>query len=270
MSEQIKIFKIPFSDLSNPNFSITINDPVASDIGTEIIPFMRNRNLTSAWSTTGSNDSANTEIVCELSDSPNINDIFLIGHNLKDFTVEYFDGTNYVLLDTVSGNTDDFYHLNLDYPISSTIIRFTITGTITADDDKRITRLMIVERMLTGQFQDWLVIQDAEQSKIKKKNQMLSGKYFISDSVGAFTVTLRSRGITNQGDIDIIEQMFLSRSGFMLWLSGGDEAQFRFKLTGYRRQDFYIMKPERDYIAEYYKGLYRSVVPQNIRLVETV
>ena len=70
---------------------------------------MRNRNLTSAWATTGSFDVADTTITFISGDSFVLNDFMLVRHNFADFDLEYFNGTIWVLLESVTNNTDEFY-----------------------------------------------------------------------------------------------------------------------------------------------------------------
>lgn len=270
MSEQIKILNLPTSDISNPNFEINIYDAVASDTGQAIVDYMRNRNLTSAWATTGSSDIGMTRIECVSGDAFNVTDIMLVGHNFKAFAIEYFDGMVWILLQFYTHNADDFTHLSID-SIETTGIRIIVYETMTANEDKIMVRLVITNKIESGQFVSWPIIDKPTQQIIRKESKMLSGKSFISESAGAFSVKLKwDGGINNQNDIDIIERMFLYRRPFMIWLSGGDETQFRFTMIGYRRQDLYIMKCKKDYTNGYYKGMYGKIVPQTIELIEVV
>ena len=268
--QQVRVYNSPVSDIINDNFSIVITDSVASDNGQSISNFMRNRNLTSAWITTESNDSANTMIECIISDTSTVSDIFLVVHNFKDFDIDYFDGVAWVNIASVTGNIDDFYHAELTTPVITTKVRVIIYSTIIADSDKILTRLIITSKMGVGQFSSWPVVKNSTQGLIKKDSVMLSGKHRISQSVGSYSVRLDWKGVTTQDDVDIIEQMFLGRKSFLLWISGGSETQFRFKITGYRRKDFYTVKPRKDYIADFYKGIYSAMLTQGIDLVEVV
>lgn len=270
MAERIKIFNIPFSDFANENFSIEITDDVADDTGQDIVEYMRNRNLTSAWLTTGSTDAANTEILCNISDSAQIDDFFLVGHNLKDFDVDYWNGVAWVNLAEVLNNTSDFYHLEIPQSLLTDKVRITVYATITADEDKRITRLIITDRVELGEFKSWPVIERSRQKVVRKKNTMLSGRKKFSPSTGGFSVTLKWKMLTYQEDVDIIEYMYLSLKGVMIWLSGGDEDQFRFNQRGYRNQDFYIVQPDSDLINAPKLGIYSNGVPMSMPLEEVV
>jgi hypothetical protein len=270
--EQIRVYNLPTSDISNDNFSIIITDSVASDNGQDIAAFMRNRDLTSSWITTGSNDSAGTIVEGVIADSTITQDIFIVGHNLKDFNVEYWDGVAWGMIESITNNTETTSHIivNNGDGINTGKIRIVIFGTMTPDADKRITRLMFASRLESGAFISWPIIRRPMHGVIKKDSKMLSGKHFISESTGAFSVTLSWKGVTEQADVDIIEKMTLGRKPTMIWINGGDEFQFRFKTIGYRKQDFYIVKPSKDYINEFYKGIYQNMIPLSMPLVEVV
>ena len=152
MGQQIRFFQLPISDITNPNVTVTITDTVAEDNGQSIANFMRNRNLTSAWLTTGSNDSANTEVLFNLVDSERVDSVFLVEHNLKSFKLEWFDGVTWSLIENVTDNelTTTEHKVDAD---GVKQIRLTIYATIEANDDKRITQFNIVEEI--GQLNGW-------------------------------------------------------------------------------------------------------------------
>lgn len=268
MSQQIRFFQLPFSDITNENCTVTIVDTVAEDSGQLIADFMRNRNLTSAWLTTGSNDSANTEIIFDFSDSHRVDSVFLVDHNLKDFGVYWFDGFVWILVDDVIGNTSATteHRIGFDGVKKVKVIAY---KTMVANDDKRITRFLAMEQI--GQLNGWPEISGAQHDLGQKLNKMLSGKYSVSESVGSFSFDLSLDLENDQADIDIYEQiLFLYRRGVIVYLCGGDEDQFAVKALGYRASDFYYMRPERDYKPDFYKSLYSTGIKLKISFVEVV
>ena len=268
MGQQIRFFQLPISDITNPNVAVTITDTIAEDNGQSIANFMRNRNLTSAWLTTGSNDSANTVVLFNLVDSERVDSVFLVEHNLKSFKLEWFDGVTWSLIENVTNNelTTTEHKVGAD---GVKQVRLTIYGTMTANDDKRITQFNIVEEV--GQLNGWPEISRVTHDLGQKSNRMLSGKYSISESVGAFSFDLTVDIETSQKDLDLYEKLFfLYRQGVMIYLSGGDESQFLLKTLGYRKQDFYFMKPTKDYSNDFYKSIYKSGVKLKISFVEVV
>lgn len=268
MSQQIRFFDIPRSDLTNENFSFTVIDEVAEDNGQLIADFMRNRNLTSAWMTSGSNDSANTELVADFIDSESISSLFLVQHNLKNFKVEWFDGVTWSLVDQLTDNAESTteHVINQD---GVKKIKVTIYGTMVANDDKRITQFLAMESI--GQLVGWPEISNMDYDLGQKSNKMLSGKYSISESVGSTSLDLTVDVEDSQHDLDIYEKLFfLYKMGFVVYLSGGDESQFRVKVKGYRKEDFFVMKPTRDYSTDFYKSLYQSGIKFKASFVEVV
>src|SRR4051812_33469430 len=96
MAQQICVFKKNLIDLSNTNGVLTVTDATATNNGQTFVDFIRNRNNSSAWLTTGSNDAANTQIDVDLGETRDITDIILVKHNWKAYTIKYStDGVSY-------------------------------------------------------------------------------------------------------------------------------------------------------------------------------
>lgn len=268
MSQQIRFFELPISDITNENVIVTIVDTVAEDNGQTSAKFMRNRNLTSAWLTTGSTDAANTQVIFDLVDSERVDSVFLVDHNLKNFKLEWFDGVSWIEFANVVDNQEATteHKLGLD---GVKKIKLTVFGTMIADDDKRITRFMIMQEI--GQLNGWPEISGATHELGQKSNKMLSGKYSISESVGSFSFDLSIDLENDQHDVDIYEKiLFLYRKGVIVYLGGGDEAQFAVKSIGYRKEDFFFMRPEKDYRNDFYKSIYSTGLKLKIGFIEVV
>ena len=268
MSQQIRFFELPISDITNPNVVVTIIDAVAEDSGQLIADFMRNRNLTSAWLTTGSTDAANTQVIFDLVDSEHVDSVFLVDHNLKDFKLEWFDGTAWILIDNVTGNQDSTTEHKLGVE-GVKKVKLTVYGTMVADEDKRITRFLIMQEI--GQLNGWPEISGVSHELGQKTSKMLSGKYAVSESVGSFSFDLSIDLENDQHDVDIYEKiLFLYRRGVIVYLGGGDESQFAVKTLGYRKNDFYYMRPEKDYKNDFYKSIYSTGLKLKIGFIEVV
>jgi len=269
MAQQIRFFEIPASDYSFPNFSFTITDTLADDNGQIIADFMRNRNLTSSWITTGSADSNNTEVLADFGDAQDLTSIFLVKHNLKDFTLEYFNGTAWINFSTITGNALETTEHKLPTGVSVYKVRLTITGTMVPDDDKRITQFLGTREI--GQLESYPEITRMNHAQGIRNNTMLSGKHNISNSVGSTSFTLGVKVNESQADVDLFESFYYTyRRGVMVYLNGGDQDQFRLKLRGYRLEDFYVVKPAKDYRDDLYKSLYQSGVKQAFEFQEVV
>lgn len=271
-AQQIMFFKKNKIDLDNPNIIITATDVIATDNGQNYVDFMRNRNLTSAYMTTGSTDAANTTLVFETTDEEDVSEIIIVGHNLKSYTLKYWNGSSYVNFSTpinVSGNTATT-NMHSFTQVSAHLFQLIITGTQVTNDDKQIKQIIFTEYMLTGQLNGFPVIKSPTHSSNKKINKMLSGKSNVVESIGAFSCDLNVANWRDDDDLTLVEELYFGRAPALLWLSGGDQTQFSTLRVGYRLEDFYLIKPVDEYQPEWYKGLYQSGMKISLKLQEVV
>jgi len=272
MAQQIRFFNKNKIDLSNDIPSITITDAVATDTGQDFVDFMRNRNNTSAWLTTGSTDAANTEVLIDMVDDREISEIIIIGHNLKAFTIQYWDGGAYVDFSTAISetiNADSTTHFSFT-KVSTSLIKIIITGTQVVDADKQIKQLVLTDLLASGQLDGWPIIKRPRHSTNKKTNTMLSGKANVIESVGGFSMDLNVRNWNIDQDIDIVEEIYLGKRGVLVWLGGGDENQFSRAHIGYRKEDLYLMRAVNDYTPEFSGGIYNNGLKQSIKMRESI
>jgi hypothetical protein len=267
VSEQIKFFEKSKADLDNINAKVTVTDTVAISDGQDIAHFVQNRNNTSAWLTTGSNDTANTTLEISLGDTTDITDIMLFDHNFKDFNIDYWNGLIWVNLSTIVDNTETTTLIT--YPTFPTDkIKITIGTTQIVDADKRLTQFIATELM--GQLKSFPIISRTKVALNKKKNKMLSGKVSVTETSGFFSCELSVKLLKDNDDLTLLENIHFSRQGVLLLLSGGDEAQFSSRRLGYRNVDLFLVRPTTEWGADWYKGLYTSGMKIKIRLEESI
>lgn len=269
---QIRFMKKSRLDISNVLASITVTDATATNNGQDFVDFLRNRNNTSAWVTTGSNDAANTTLEMDLTDERDLTTIILVKHNFDSYTLKYWDGGAYVDFATpisVTGNTDPttFHEFNT---VSTSRIQLVITGTMVADSDKRMTQAILTENLVSGQLEGWPVIRKPRLTTRKQVSNMLSGKVNVTESVGAYSMDLQVRHWKIAGDMDIVEEIYLGKRGVLVWLSGGDEDQFTFRRIGYRKEDIYLMRATNDYSPEWVSGVYINGLKITLKLREAI
>jgi len=273
MSQQIRFFDKSAIDLGNDAASINVTDTTATNNGQSFVDFMRNRNNSSSWMTTGSNDAANTTLVFQFGDVRDIKDIMIVGHNLAAYTLKYWDGISaYVDFATpisVSGSTDFVTHHQVT-EVSTDSIQLVITGAQVVDADKSIRQFIITNRVGTGQLDGWPVIKNATHSTNKKISSMLSGKVNVVESVGAFACELTVTNWNIDDDLSIIEEIYFGKRGVLVWLSGGDEDQFSHKRVGYRLEDIFLMRAVNDYQPDWAAGLYTSGIIMQLKLREAI
>lgn len=269
-SQRILFTKLNKIDLSNLDASITVTDTTASNNGQSFIDFVRNRNNTSAWLTTGSNDAANTQLDIDTIDERDINRIIIVGHNLKAYTIQFFNGTIFTDFSTVIAETNDLEDTTaFTFDLVSTAkIRIIITGTKVADADKIIKQLYITEDI--GQLQGWPIIRNAKHTTNKRIGRMLSGKINSIESVGGFACDLRVSNYNIDADLTIIEKIYFGKRGVQVWLCGGNEDQFSHKRIGYRKEDIFLMRVTNDYQDDWVSGVYKNGIKILMKLAESI
>ena len=273
MAQQIKFYKRNKIDLLTTEANITVTDAAATNTGQSFVDFVRNRSNDSAWITTGSNDAANTQLDVFLGESKAIDEIFLIGHNFKAFTIQYFDGVVFQDFSTaISETTNSDFVTNFTFTSQETDqIRIIITGTQTADADKVLRQLVLTEKIATGQLEGFPVIKRPRVSTSRKVSNMLSGKVNVVEGVESFSCSLEVRNWNIVGDLDIVEDLYFRREGFLMWLSGGEETQFGTTARkAYRLQDLFLVRPTNEYSPEYVRGIYVNGLKMKMNLAEAI
>lgn len=272
MAAQIRFFNKNKIDLDNPNVTITVTDATATNDGQDFVDFMRNRNNTSAWLTTGSNDAANTELLVEMVDEREISEILLICHNLKAYTIQYWNGSIYTdfstpIAETVNAELTNHHTFT---KVSTSRIKIVITGTQVADADKQIKQLIFTDEVASGQLEGWPVIKKPRHSKNKRITSMLSGKVNVVESVGSFGMDLSVRNWNIDSDMELVEEIYFGNRGVLVWLSGGDQTQFSRAHIGYRKEDIFLMRATNDYTPEFRSGIYSTGVKITMKLRESI
>lgn len=272
MSQQIKVFNKNKLDLTYTNASISVTDATATYDGSDIVNYLRNRNNYSAWATTNSNDAANTTLVCNFGDVVSLTDIILVKHNLKSYTIKYWDGSAYqdfstAISETINTETTTFHSFD---QVNTERIQIIITGTMTANDDKILRQLIATSKVLTGQLQGWPEIKKPTHTTGKRINTMLSGKINVVETLSSFSMQLSVKNWNIDADLSIVEQFYFGRRGFLISISGGDEDQFSHKRIGYRKEDIYLMRAVDDYEPEWNSFVYKNGIKLSISLRESI
>lgn len=258
MSSQPRFLKKNWIDLSNADGAITVTDAVATNTGSAIIDFVRNRNNYSAWLTTGSTDAANTTLDIDLGQSLDVDCLMLVKHNWKAFTIKERGSTSDPWSDfstpiAQTTNADEVSFFSFD-SVETRYLQIIITGCQVVDADKELYQLIIAEQL--GQFAGWPMIKNPTHDRGRKATNMLSGKLSMVEGVGAFLVDLEFTHLKSAADLAIIEEIYTMREGCLLWLGGGDEAQFNYAALGYRKEDIYLVRPTNNYEPTLDKGIY--------------
>lgn len=266
MGKQVAFFRKNKLDFAYED--VTIEASEAPDF----IGYIRDRKNTTGWMTTGSVDANNTTITADVSESKDFTDIILSGHNFKSYTLQHWD-------DTTSGWTDFSPAINEHAnpggtsrhsfaKVETNKIQLIIRETVLPNDEKVLRQFIATE--LIAQLNAWPIIKDAVSSRNRVKSVMLSGKRSIRENVGGFSCKLEVQVWRDPADLAAVEELYFANESFLVWLCGGDEAQFSSPRIGYRLEDIYLMKCENEYEPEWYHGLYTSGLNLKISLAEVV
>ena len=264
MAGQIIFFEKNKADIGQPNIAATASQ------GTDYAAYALNRNPFSAWVTTGSVDADNTTWEVDLVDPVFITNILIARHNFKSYKIEYWDSAAWQTFPTAIDETTNTETTNRHSFTSTEVfkLRITIRGTQTANDDKYLYQFIATD--LIGQLSGWPIIKSPTISKNKQNAKMLSGRVAVAENIGAFACTLAVANWKLDADLDIVEELYASQDGFLVWLSGGVESQFSSLREGYRKRDIFLMKCVDEYAPEFVDGLYKTGLKLDIKLAEVV
>lgn len=250
--EGIKFFDRSYSDITR----IDIGEiTVTIDSGDALKELMFNRRRSDKWESSGA-ASDSTDVVLEIDFLTNrtISDLILIDTNLKDFKLDYWTGATFSNVFTETANTSSFYQ-NSFTPQVTTKIKFTMSKTIVADQEKEIAEFIITG--LIGQLEFRPLAQQRNKANVMENN-MINGKskFVFNETQHAFN--LQVRNYTNINDRILYQTIRDLKDSFLIWLSGGDITQFSHPDEGYRLEDIYLVNrvnaPSPQYTGNYYKA----------------
>lgn len=264
----IKFYRKNILDLSMPDPTITIADAIATNTGEDFTDLMRNRNNNSGWMTTGSTDAAITTMVVEFADTRTFDNILLLGHNLKNFTIKYdvlgvWTAFSTPIAPTANTAASNYYSFT---PVTSGKIQIVMNSTQVVDADKFIKQLIVTEVLGTLSIQPEI---EPQWDKDRKATKFLSGKSFVAKSVGAFNVRVRMKAAFDNTDLTLVEALFASYEGFLLSLSGGDTSDYSDNIRqGYRLEDVFLMDLVNEYSPEFVTSRWAMGLPIDLKMVE--
>jgi len=106
--------------------------------------YLYDRNFSTKWQSAGSNDVTTETIEIVWATEKTIDRISLITHNLKSYTIQYWNGSAYAdfstpISESANTATSNFHSFN---SVSTLKIKLSATTTITADAQKEISELL--------------------------------------------------------------------------------------------------------------------------------
>lgn len=266
-SEQLLFFE---KNKADPNFFIAGASTTASE-NSELSDLAVNRKNTSAWQTDDSTDAANTTYTLDFGRVVELDSLILIGHNFKDYDIEYFDGAIFKLFTLVTGGTTSFTGNTSNESFHETVkvvdaerVRITIKATFVVDDAKILTQFITTEKI--GQLKGFPVMGGIRVGRDTSATEALEGLANIIDRQGGYRTTLAVSNYTLQADLDIIDLLFNKVDGFLFWPCGGDDSQFIPLVEGYRFKDIFVSRFVGQFRPNKNRGIYNNGIKFRVLL----
>lgn len=243
--------------------------------------YMLDNNKYTQWESVGSNDLTTETIVITMSSARDIDRIFLIGINWKEFNVKYWNGSAYVnfanvtsIIGSPTGISETAYALSTAYyefdSVNTTEFQIQIVKTQTADQEKEIIRFIATEEI--GTFLGYPNVNQFQHNKNLRKEDVLSGKNIIQKSYETTSMRINFNNYPYQDDIDILAILHDSIDPFLVWPCGGRYGTTYFKIEqrGWRLEDVFNMQTSKTLLSNYEKNIYINGVDTSISLDEHV
>lgn len=263
MSQPIIFFRKNWADFERSNISVSATE------GSSTASYILDRSNRSAWGTSGSVDSNNTQMIVNMGDVGTIDSILLLKHNFKSFLLEYLDPISsiWTTIASPTGVTtgSSFYKFQA---IQTSQIRLTIYGTQVANTDKVLCQFIATSQI--GQLQGWPIISKPTLARNLVEKKMLSGKSYVLQNVGYYAASLSVQNWSSPADLGVVEALFNNSEGFLYWPCGGDQTQFSSVRQGYRMEDIYLVRCKNEFSPEWAQGLYKAGMKMQLDLVEVI
>lgn len=275
ISGGIKFFKQNKSLFKNGTTAI-------ASTNTDSAKHILSSNKYAQWESIGSNDITDETITITLSQSVDINRIFLIDHNMKQFTIKYWGGSSWDDFTSVvgidgslgSGISETAFSQDTAYYEFDSVNtdQFLITGstTQTANQDKEIVQFIATEEI--GTFLGYPRVQGLKHNNNITKSKLLSNKTWAYKSQETLTFQIDFNSHPYQNDVDILEVLHESIDPFLVWLCGGryGTSYFRIEQRGWRLKDVYNMQESTAFGSLYSKNIYINGAETGIALLEHI
>jgi len=228
------------------------------------------------WESAGSNDATTETLVLTFPASVSISRIFLMGHNLKNYTITSADGSfsNVKSLDAsgLSGISETAYARSMSYyeftPITINDLTITMNTTQTANAQKFLNQIICTNELGTLRGFPNLTAVSIDRNLIKDRT--ISGRSLIEKGVETAAFDLRLNNYPYQGDVDLLDALHNREKPFLAWLCGGKIDNFRIQQRGWKLEDVYQMQIDAALKNGYERNVYSLGVSGSYSFEEVV
>ncbi len=238
-------------------------------------------NTSIGWFSDGSDDTTIETIVITMPSKVDLDRLFALGHNWKEFTIKYHDGISFVDFTTViglngalgGGIAETVFALDAAYyefdKVNTDMIEITITKTQVVDEEKFLDRFFATEEL--GTFEGYpLAVPKYMNNEVAQK--VLSSKFNIQKSIPTEEINMSFKSYPVQADYDLIEGLFDGNDPFFVWLCGGrfGEPFFVIDIKGFDLKDLFLMQTKGKFNPKYFKNIYINGFDAKIKLVSSI
>lgn len=233
------------------------------------------------WISIGSNDLTTENIIVQLPTTKTINRMFLTEMNLKDFEVQYWNGSSYQSFTNVIGVNGNAYANagSTSYALDSAYFEFNSVSTDRlkiianktqiANAEKYLCKFLVTEEI--GTFQGFPRI-DNKTDRNQTKTKTIGGKFLVSKSFDIAQIKVNFKTHPYQSDMDLVETLYDSDDPFLVYPCGGREGTTYFKIEQktWRLKDVFNMQFTGDLDHKFEKGVYILGVTKDITFEEHI
>ncbi len=233
------------------------------------------------WESIGSNDLTTETIVVSLPFAKEIDSLFLVDMNFKEFTVKYNSGGMFVDFANVYGINDEskgtinetdfsrdtaFYQFDA---VTTDQIEIKVTKTQVANEQKYLGQFIMSEEI--GTFEGFPRVQP-ESNRNETKARSLSRRIVAQKTYETNKIKINFKSHPFENDIAIINELFDREDPFLIYPCGGRAGTQYFKMEqkNWRLRDIYNVQILGRLKNEWEKGVYLLGAKKSVTFEEHI
>jgi hypothetical protein len=243
------------------------------------------RNPDTTWRSSGSLDVTTETLTITFPETTTIDRLFLLRHNWKEFSVQYYNGSTWVNFANVTGIdgakasisettfSDSCAYYEFD-EVSTTQLRIQVTKTQVANEEKYVSQIIATREL--GTLVGYPQIKGVDVDRNARVKKSISGRYIIQKSDETFGATLDFKEYPSSDvfnvDVELMMDLHDREEPFLVWLCGGRRGStyFRYTLRGFRLDDVLLMQISKAFKLSYASNIYTNPVNCKVELEEHI
>jgi len=253
---------------------------IVAGTGNASSPYAIDRNPFTVWRSVGSDDMTTETITVTLPAPVSISRLFLIGHNFKDFNVQYdsagfthfasvvgLDGSKSNITETAFADSTAYYEFT---PVTTDEIRIQVLKSQVVDAQKYLNQIILTNEL--GTLSGFPVISEVVFSRSQRVSDMTSGRKNVQKSIETFgfSMDLQPYPSSYTADLNLLFSLVSMEDPFLTWLCGGRRGStyFGHTLPGFRIGDVFPMQLVSEVASNYMGNLYKGPVESSFTFYE--